>query len=224
MDLKGKVVLITGSSAGIGRETAYKFSREGCAVVITYRKDKENAEVASKKCLELGAPDVLVIQLDVTDGNSIKAAVKKIAGKFGRIGVLVNNAGVLARGNLGEQSYGDIESQLRINLEGLIKVTKECLPYVKDMIINIGSGAGLHGFRGLSVYCATKFGVRGFTQALAAELPGTRVYAVNPGTTATRMTGFQGVPAEKVAEVIVNTAKGKYDVPSGGDVNVWEHI
>jgi NAD(P)-dependent dehydrogenase (short-subunit alcohol dehydrogenase family) len=222
--LKGKSVLVTGSSSGIGRETAFAFAREGCKVAITYNKGKEDALAASKKALGMGAAEALVLQLNVMDDGSIRDAVRKAVSKFGAIDILVNNAGVIAWKPLAEQTEGEVEAQLRTNLEGLIKVTKECLPHVRDTIINIASTAGLEGFPTLSVYCATKFGVRGFTQALAKELKGVKVFAVNPTMTATRMTDFQGMPPEKVAEVVVNTAKGKYGTRSGGDVNVWEKL
>ncbi|HLC65649.1 MAG TPA: SDR family oxidoreductase [Candidatus Nanoarchaeia archaeon] len=222
--LKGKVVVITGSSLGIGRETAFKFAREGCRLAITYYKDKEEGVKTSKECLALGASDCILLQLNVKDDKSIKNAVKKIADKFGKIDILVNNAGVVAWKRLEKQSDEEIDSQIDTNLRGLIKTTKYCLPYVKETIINIASGAGLNGFATLTTYCATKFGVRGFTQALAEELQGIKVFSVNPGMTATRMTNFKGVAPEKVAEVVLNTAKGIYKVKSGGDVNVWEHV
>ena len=142
--------------------------------------------------------------------------------KFSRIDILINNAGVIFWKSLSEQSFEEIEAQLRINLEGLIKMTKACLPYLKSCIINIGSGAGKSAHAILSAYCATKFGVRGFTQAIALEHPDLKVYCVNPGMTATQMTNFRGRMPEEVAEVIINTAKGEYQVPSGGDVDVWE--
>jgi NAD(P)-dependent dehydrogenase (short-subunit alcohol dehydrogenase family) len=222
--LKGKSVLVTGSSSGIGRETAFAFAREGCKVAITYNKGKEDALAASEKALGMGAAEALVLRLNVMDDGSIRDAVRKAVSKFGAIDILVNNAGVIAWKPLAEQTEGEVEAQLRTNLEGLIKVTKECLPHVRDTIINIASTAGLEGFPTLSVYCATKFGVRGFTQALAKELKGVKVFAVNPTMTATRMTDFQGMPPEKVAEVVVNTAKGKYGTRSGGDMNVWEKL
>jgi short-subunit dehydrogenase len=97
------------------------------------------------------------------------------------------------------------------------------MPHVKDMIINIASGAGQEGFADLVPYCATKFGVRGFTQALALEISRLKIYAVNPDMTRTRMTGFQGRPAEQVARVVLNTAQGRYRKRSGSDVNVWDY-
>lgn len=221
-NLKEKVVLVTGSSIGIGRETIFKFSKEGCKVVATYYKDKNEGLAVANKCLELGASDVLLLQLNVMDNNSIKNCVKEIVDKFGKIDILINNAGIVVWKNLKEHSFGDIENEVRTNLEGLIKMTKECLPYIKDTIINISSGAGKSGFGGLSTYCATKFGVRGFTQSLAQELRSIKVYSVNPGTTATRMNNFRGMPPEKVAEIILKAAKGEIKHDSYRDIDVWE--
>ena len=161
MDLKNKVVLITGSSLGIGRETAFKFAKEGCKVVVTYFKDKKEGEKVAKKCIELGASEVIVLQLNVMDDKSIKDCVKKTIEKFNHIDILINNAGIVVWKNLKEQSFEYIENEVRTNLEGLIKMTRECLPYIKETIINISSGAGKDAFAGLSTYCATKFGVRG---------------------------------------------------------------
>ncbi len=221
--MRGKAVLITGSSIGIGRYTAYEFARAGARLVITYYKDKEEGEVTKRRCLELGAEDAILLYLDLRDNGSIIGCVEEAVKRYGRIDILVNNAGVLAWKPLREQSFEEIENQVRVNLEGLIKITKVALPYVREMIINIGSGAGKTGFPELTTYCATKFGVRGFTQALAEE-ESVKVYAVNPGMTATRMTGYQGVHPEKVAKIIFRVASGEIRRPSGSDVDVWELI
>ncbi len=222
--LKNKVVLITGSSIGIGREDAFRFSQAGCKVAITYYKDREDAEKTAKKCTDLGAADAFVFYLNVMDDTSIKTAVRQVADRYGKISILINNAGVIVWRRLEEQEFDDIASQIRTNLEGLIKVTKECLPFVQDTIINMASGAGLTGYADLTVYCATKWGVRGFTKSLAEELPKIKVYAVNPGAIATRMTDFRGMAPEKVAEVVFNLASGKYRLKSGSDVNVWDYV
>ncbi len=220
--LKDKVILITGAGIGIGRETAFKFAEERCNIIITYYKDKAEAMKVFRKCLILGASDALALELDVMNGKSIAKCVKKITERFGRIDILINNAGTIVLEPFKEQTYEEIENQLRTNLEGLIKMTKECLPYIKEDIINIASGAGQEGYADLSVYCTTKFGVRGFTQSLAKELRNLNVYVVNPGTTATRMTNFRGIGPEKVADIILNAAKGKYKAGPSRDINVWE--
>ena len=221
--MKNKVVLITGSSNGIGRETALKFAAEKAKVVLTYCTDKPGEQMTEKRCRELGAAETLLIKLDLKDNKSILSAVDKVVKTFGKIDILINNAGVAVWKPLKEQNFVDIENQIRTNLEGLIKMTWTCLPYVKDMIINIASGAGQQGFAELAPYCATKFGVRGFTQALAQEISRPKIYAVNPDMTKTRLTGFQGRPPEQVAQVVLNTAKGRYRKKSGSDVNVWDY-
>lgn len=222
--LRNKAVVITGSSIGIGREDAYLLALEGCKLVITYYKDKDEADKVKKKCLELGSPEVLVLQLNIGDDASIQEAVKKVVDKFGKIDVLINNAGIVARKNLQLQTYKEIEGQIRINLEGLIKMTKESLPYITETIVNIGSRAGQVGLAELTTYGAAKWGVRGFSKALAAEIPHLKIYVVNPVITATRMRNFEGMPPVKVAEVIVNLLKGKYNVQSGDDIDVPEYV
>ncbi len=224
IDLKDKVILITGSSIGIGRATAFEFAKEGSKVIITYNKDKEEAFKAKEKCVELGSPEVSVFHLNLMENKSIVNLWENVKEIYGKIDILINNAGVLAWKPLREQTFDEIEAQVRVNLEGLIKITKIFLPYITDCIINIGSGAGKSPFPELTTYCATKYGVRGFTQSLALEERSLRIYAVNPGMTATRMTNYRGVPPEKVAKVILNTAKGLYNLPSGSDVDVWEYI
>ncbi|MEW6419590.1 MAG: SDR family oxidoreductase [Nitrospirota bacterium] len=222
--MKNKVVLITGSSSGIGRETAFKFASENARVVVTYCSDRPGGQNTEKRCKELGASETLLIKLDLRDNKSILNAVDKVVRTFGKIDILINNAGVAVWKPLKKQNLADIEDQIRTNLEGLIKMTCTCLPHIKDMIINIASGAGQTGFAELAPYCATKFGARGFTQALAQEISIPKIYAVNPDMTKTRMTGFHGRPPEQVAQIVLNTAKGKYRKSSGSDINVWDYF
>lgn len=217
MKLKGKVVLITGSSIGIGAETAKLCAKKGATVIITYFKDKARAEELGK---ELNAT---VFQLDIREKKSRDALIADIKKKFKKIDVLVNNAGVIAWKPFKEQTEDELVNQLRTNLEGLIVFTHAALELVNDMIVNISSGAGKTAFNSLVPYCATKFGVRGFTQGLAQELK-IPVVSVNPGMTKTRMTNFQGVPAEKVAQVIVDTITGDIKPDENCDVDVWEHV
>ena len=222
MDLKGKVVLITGASIGIGRATALEFAKEKANLILTYYRDKREGEKTAEECFKLGAEGVHLHYLNLKDDESIERLREEVLKKFNGIDVLVNNAGVVAWKPLREQSFEEIEDQIRVNLEGLIKITKVFLPYISECVINVGSGAGKSPFSELTTYCATKYGLRGFTQAIALEEKHLRIYAVNPGMTATRMTNYMGVPPRVVAKVIVNTAKGVYRVSSGGDIDVWE--
>jgi NAD(P)-dependent dehydrogenase (short-subunit alcohol dehydrogenase family) len=220
--MKNRVVLITGSSHGIGRQTALAFASEKARVIVTYCNDRVAGNEVAGQCRALGSPEVLLVRLDVRKMTSIRQAVEKVVSKWGSIDILINNAAVAVWKVLREQGPSDIEDQVRTNLEGLIKMTLFCLPHVKDMIINIASGAGQTGYAELAPYCATKFGVRGFTQALAEEEPRISVYVVNPDMTKTRMTGYQGRPPEEVAQVVLRAAKGEFRVSSGSDINVWD--
>lgn len=228
MELKNKVVLVTGSSQGIGKETALLFAKEGANVVVTYNSNKKKGEEVFNECNKLNGS--FLVKLDVTDEDSIKECIEKVVDKFGAIDVLVNNAGVLVWKDFVENSNKDIDFQIDVNVKGLMKVTKAVLPYLQSndegVIINLASVAGQRvAHRRYATYCASKFAVRGFTQALALELPKKiKIYAVNPGLTATQMADFEGVSPKIVAEVVVNAVKGKYNVPSGGDVDVLKYI
>ena len=220
--MKDQVVFITGSSSGIGRETAYRFAKEGARIVLTYYKGGARGEAAEKRCIKLGARDTLLLYLDVTEAKSVAEAVRKVKRKFGAVDFLVNNAGVGVFTPLANQTNRDMERQIRTNLEGLIRVTRAFLPFVRRGVVNIASAAGKTAYKNMAVYCGTKFGVRGFTQALALEYPRLRVCCVNPDMTATLLSGYEGRPPGEVAEVIFRASTGKARCTRGGDLNVWE--
>lgn len=227
MELKEKVVLITGSSEGIGAETAKLFSQEGANVIITYLTNKKKAKEIFEDCNKFN--EAMLIQLDVTDEESIKNCVESVIDKFGAIDILINNTGVAVWKKHSEQTTEEIDLQIDVNLKGLIKMTKKVLPYMQaqgeGLIINIGSGAGKTGFSNMTSYCSTKFGVRGFTQALAKELnKGIKTYVVNPGMTSTKMTNYTGVDAKEVAKIILKTGKESLEKNSGDDIDVWKYL
>lgn len=220
--VKGRVVVLTGASSGIGRETAYRFAQAGARLVLTYYKGKTRGEAAQRRCRRLGAADTLLLRLDVTDRESVAAAVRKVKRKYGTIAFLINNAGIGAFTPFKKQTMTDIERQIRTNLEGLLRVTRAFLPLVRNGIINIASAAGQTAYAEMSVYCGSKFGVRGFTQALALEFPRLRICCVNPDETATRLSGYRGRPPREVAEVIFRAVAGQAGCQKGRDVDVWE--
>ena len=220
--LDSKTVLITGSSRGIGAETAIAFAKEGCNVIVTFLDEVGQAKDVSKKCLSAGAKSVELVHLDLTSTESIKSLIKTVSLKYGGLDILVNNAGVIRWKKFKSQSEEDIDDQIQTNLLGTIKMTKYALPHVRETIINIASGAASHPVNDLSVYCATKYGVRGFTEVLAMEEKGLRIYSVSPTLTATEMTDFHGMPARNVAEVVLHTAKDGYSKKSGSDIKVLE--
>ncbi len=217
--VKNKIVLITGSSVGIGREAAYCFAKEGACLIITYCKGRKEAEETAQRCRKLGSPKVICLQLNVKDKESIKDAIVCAVDEFGGIDILVNNAGVIRWKTLNNQNDSDIEEQITVNITGLIKTTKAALPYIRDLIINISSGSGKRGHSELTTYCATKFAVRGFTKALAAEI-NLKALSVNPPLTSTRMSNYQGLPAEQVGERILAAAKDADSIESGSDIDI----
>lgn len=219
-----KIVLITGASRGIGRADALLLAREGVRLALTYFTDKQSGEAAANECLKLGAPEVLLLKLDTLDNKSIRAAAAKVARTFGHIDALINNAGIIVWKPLEKQSVEEIETQLRTNLEGVIKVTKAFLPCTKEMVINMASAASLAGYPDMISYCASKWGVRGFTQALAKGYPRLVILDVISGGVATRMKNFRGMPPETVSRVIVDFIMGRKRLPSGSDINIRDYL
>ena len=224
MDLSNKIVLITGGSRGIGEAIAYSMAREKSKVVVTYNSNSQGAQKVADKCKELGSPDVLIVKLDIKDNVSIKDAVSKTEEKFGHIDILINNAGVIGWEKFEHETFEEIENQVRTNLEGLIKITSAAVPQIKEGIINIASRAGHVPYSGRSVYCATKFGVIGFTKSLALEYPDLKIFSVSPGATKTEMWNFEsGADPLVVADYIVKGWLGEIPLKDG-DLNVWELV
>ena len=220
--MKGRVAFITGSSSGIGRETAFRFAQAGAKLVLTYNHGRRRGEEAEKRCRRLGAGETILIHLDVTEAVSIHDALKSVRKKFGGMDFLINNAGVGIFQPLKDQTVKNIERQIRTNLEGLIKVCHAFLPFIRKGIINIASAAGKTAYADMSVYCGTKFGVRGFTKAFAEEYPHLKILCVNPDLTATRLSEYEGRPPAEVAETIFRAVSGRIKVAQGGDVDVWK--
>lgn len=218
-----RLAVVTGASRGIGRASAVWLAERGYRVVVTYRQDQGAAAEVVEECRRAGAPEAWAHELDLEDAASIEGFARLLAERFGTIPVLINNAGVIVWKRLEEQSGEEVRRQLETNLCGAILLTRALLPYTR-VILNVASDLSGFGMAELTVYCATKFGLRGFTQALAAERPDLRVLCVNPDRTATGMNDFQGRDPRRVAEVIGRAAEGHYGIPSGGDVNIWELI
>ena len=220
IDLVGRTVLVTGASIGIGRAVALQFAAAGCRLALTYFEHRAEAVDVAERCRGRGSPDVIAVSLQQADDDSIRTLLENVIDHFGGLDILVNNAGVVVWKPFLEQDFGEIESQLASDLQGLIKMTWVFLPMVSDAIINIGSSASLHGTATLAPYCAAKWGVRGFSKALALEHPDRRIVCVHPTVTATRMNDMQGMPPERVAEVVLRVARGEIEFEPGGDVEV----
>lgn len=175
-----RTVLITGASQGFGKLIAKKFHKEGWNVIATMRTPEKETELTE-------LDNVLVNRLDVTDKDSITKSITEGVERFGRIDVLVNNAGFGLQGPFMNSSEDMIRKQMDVNVYGVLNVTKAALPYFeknKDgVIINFSSIAGLVGLPHTAVYNATKYAVEGFTEGLQYELNplGIKLKLVQPG-------------------------------------------
>ena len=225
--LKGKVVLITGASSGFGMDAAWLFAREGCSVVLAARRiDRLQALAAA---IQKEGCEAFAVPVDVADRQEIQLMVDTVLDLYGHIDILFNNAGF---GRLGWHenldTERDIETQLNVNLHGVIHVTHAVLPHMRKRrsghIINMSSVAGWIAPPTYTIYSATKFGVRGFTDALRRECRpfGIEVSGIYPGPAVTEFgqhTGdhpmrksalrryFRAMTSAEVAERVVELAK-----------------
>lgn len=223
-NIKDWRVLISGASSGIGKAAAVAFAQEKAYVILTAHKDSQGTEETAGICRDIGAVGVDIIPVDISDPESVESCRMKVIGGHDHLDILVNNAGVIEWLKLPDLSIEQIRSQININFFGTTLMCRAFLPHLRYTIINVASQCGKKGCTYLSVYSATKFALRGLTQSLAVEWPHRTFYSVNPRETATRMTDFRGDPPEKVGRIIVNAAKGMYQVSSGGDIDVADYI
>lgn len=203
--LTGKVALISGGARGQGAAHARALVTEGARVVIGDVLSEEG-----RACADALGSSARFVELDVRDDEAWSRAVAVAETEFGRLDVLVNNAGVLVHGTIDELDDDAWSRALDINLSGAFRGMRAALPALRrsapSSIINISSTAGIMGFPGMSAYNASKFGLRGLTRSAAMELApdGIRVNAVLPGNVATPMIAgfadsFDQVPQRRAA-------------------------
>lgn len=205
MMLKGKTVLVTGGSRGIGRAIALAYAAEGANVVVNYTSSPEKAEAVVAEIKALGA-EGMAIGCDVSDDAAVEAMAEAVEKNFHPVDILVNNAGVTRDGLLIRMKDTDWDMVMDINLKGTYLCTKHfgkrMLKRKAGNIVNVTSVVGLTGNAGQSNYSASKAGVIGFTKSIAKEFAGRqiRVNAVAPGFIETDMTG-------KLSEEVIESYK-----------------
>jgi short-subunit dehydrogenase len=189
VEIRNKVVLITGASSGIGAGVARRLAKEGAKVVLAARRKELLDDLAQEITSQSG--QALALQVDVTDNHAIGEMVKETVTKFGRLDVLVNNAGLGFSADVKDIDPARLRLQVAVNLVALIECAQAALiPMVAQgsgLIINVASLAGLVAAPGSSVYSATKFGVIGFSDSLRREVhkQGVLVTTFCPGFVAT---------------------------------------
>ena len=189
--LKGKVALVTGASSGIGEATALVLARAGARVAIAARR-RERLDGVARRIVDLRS-ESLVLEADVAKVRDAESVVEKTVARWGRLDVLVNNAGVMLLSPVDRARIEDWQRMLDLNLLGLMVVTRAALPHMRRQkdghVVNISSTAGRVANPDASVYAATKFGVGAFSEALRREVyrDGIRVTVVEPGAVATEL-------------------------------------
>ena len=212
--LTGKVAIITGASRGIGKAAAIAIAQAGASVVVNYARSSDAADAVVAAISE-GGSEAIALQADVSKADQVDAMVKATMDKFGRIDVLVNNAGITRDTLLLRMKPEDWQAVIDLNLTGVFlctrAVSKIMLKQRSGRIINISSVAGLMGNPGQANYSAAKAGVIGFTKTIAKELAprGVTANAVAPGFIATDMTE----DLKNTEEILKYIPLGRYGQP-----------
>ncbi len=192
MDIKDKVIIITGASSGIGEATALKLSKEGAKVVLSARRKEKLTDL--KKIIEDQGGHALVVAADVTKKADMEKLVAKTLEVYGTIDAIINNAGLMPLSYVKNLKTDEWEQMVDVNIKGVLNGVAAVLPTLmknkKGHIINISSTAAYRYFPGGAVYCATKAAVKMFSEGLRQELApkmGIRVTSIEPGAVATNL-------------------------------------
>lgn len=185
------MVIITGASRGIGKATSVLFAEKGAKVVLAARDLQDLEKTAEEIKKKNKSAEYLTVITDVTKEGDIKNLIKTTLNKFARIDILVNNAGLGINKSVAEFTTQDWDLTLDTNLKGPFLISREVLPIMikqrEGQIVNISSGAGKNPIKNYAAYCASKFGLIGFSESLALEVRNynIKVSLLLPGTTAT---------------------------------------
>ncbi|XP_067144313.1 3-oxoacyl-[acyl-carrier-protein] reductase FabG-like [Centruroides vittatus] len=203
-DLQGKVALITGASSGIGVGIAVHFAHCGCFLALNGR-NVERLKTTKEKCINSGRLSenkVLLVPGDVSIPENAEKIVKETVKHFGKLDILINNAGIIRFGEATKITLKEFDEIMRVNVRAVFHMMQLCIPYLeltKGSIVNVSSIAAKRGFPNLSAYCASKAAVDQLTKSVAAEVASKkiRVNAINPGFVETDLLKNAGVPDEE---------------------------
>lgn len=179
MNLKDKIIVITGASDGIGKQIALRLAKENSKLALIAR-DKTRLDEVSKEAKKLGAADIKTYACDIRQTDKLESVIKSIISDFGTADILINNAGIWQKiMPVDEISKEVVDDVIGTNLSALIHITRLLLPTLRTRneaaIINVTSKSGVVAQEGQSVYTASKYGVRGFTEVLKLDLKDTNV-------------------------------------------------
>jgi 3-oxoacyl-[acyl-carrier protein] reductase len=217
MSLTGRVAVVTGGSRGIGRAVVLELIASGVKVGFTYHPNREAANILCKEVAEQSG-ETIGFQQDVTDFEGAKAALAAVKERFGRIDMLVNNAGITRDRPLAMMQEEDWRAVIETNLYGTINFSRAAVyAFMKQRsggIVNITSVSGHTGLPGQTNYSASKAGIIGFTKALAKEVAktGMTVNAVSPGFISTDM--LEAMPAQLRHQLLATIPMGRFGQPS----------
>jgi 3-oxoacyl-(acyl-carrier-protein) reductase len=215
-ELTGKACLVTGGSRGIGRAIALELGRHGAFVAVGYAHNKAAAEQVAAEIATSGGKS-FAFGCDVQDPEAIEPAVARVVEQFGKIDVLVNNAGITRDRSLAKMSDEEWDAVLQTNLSSVFHLTARVLPHMVKAgygrIVNISSVIGIHGNFGQANYAAAKAGIIGFTKSAALELArkGVTVNAIAPGFIETEM--IAAMPDEVRAQILEKIPMGRFGRP-----------
>ncbi len=201
--MSSKVVVITGTSSGIGLAAAVAAARAGWRTVATMRDTSRDGDL--RKAAEQAGVELDIRQLDVTDAASVNAAIEGVVADYGRLDGLVNNAGVGHVGTIELETVEDVRAVMEVNFFGVVAATKAALPHLRasgGRLVTLSSVGGIVGQPFNEAYCAAKFAVEGYMESLAPVLArlGVAVSVVEPGPVNTEFVSNVGAePAEMIA-------------------------
>jgi 3-oxoacyl-(acyl-carrier-protein) reductase len=215
-ELTGKACLVTGGSRGIGRAVALELGRHGASVAVGYAHNREAAEQVVAE-IEASGGQSFAFGGDVQDAEAVEPMVASVVEHFGKIDVLVNNAGITRDRSLAKMSHEEWDAVIQTNLTSVFNLTARVLPLMVKAgygrIVNISSVIGLHGNFGQANYAAAKAGIIGFTKAAALEVArkGVTVNALAPGFIETEM--IAAMPEEVRAKILERIPMGRFGRP-----------